>query len=120
MKSFYTALAVFLLLLGLILCNSFYVRKASRELTKMIEAAPACEEAEAAVDDLYQYWKEHERILALSLPLCDIQSMSDCLAKMRAAVKTKNSEAFEEGRLLALDMLEHIGGMEKLSIDNLL
>lgn len=120
MKTFIGALCAFSLLIALIVWNGFFVRTTTRELEKTLSSLPSCEEAEDAVEELHAYWEERHLRLSLSIAFADIHNMDVCILEIKAAVQNKDALQFESARLLALDAIEDMQRLERITWDCIL
>ena len=87
MKSFFSSLAIFSLLLGMIIWNYIYIEETCATLTKKIELLPTCEQCEAALEDLIYYWEQESSKIGISTSQHTIEKMNDCLSDLYYAVK---------------------------------
>ena len=120
MKTFYASLIVFFLLLALIVCNGFYVRKATAALEALLSELSRSPVEEAALSNVEGTWQKSKRVLALSVAFEEIRALDEQLLTLRAAASTGSAADFERARLLAIETLVRIRESEGLSIDNLI
>ena len=120
MKTFIASLCAFFLLILLIIWNSFFVRSTTRELERSLSEMPICKEAEEAVERLYSYWEKQHLRLSLSIAFADIHNMDVCVLEMKTAVQNKDALQFETARLLALDAIEDMQRLERITWDSIL
>ncbi|MBR2464958.1 MAG: hypothetical protein IKB41_05980 [Clostridia bacterium] len=66
MKSFFSSLAIFALMLGMIVCNYLYIEETCATLNEKAVCLPTCEHAELAVKDLVSYWEQESSRIGIS------------------------------------------------------
>ncbi len=120
MKTFFIAIAIFALLLGVIVWNSFFINRTMDTMEAALEALPACESAAGALEDLETYWEKRHALIACSISFDEINQMDTCLAQMRAATQQKDALQFETGRLLAQRAVEDMRRLERFAFDCIL
>ena len=120
MKTFYTSLAVFLVLVTLIVLNSLYIHRTADQIQSLLEeAAPTAEPSEATAA-LKTLLEKKQRLLGLSVPKERLRELDRALCEMEAALATRALDGYERARLQARAVTEEIKEAECFSIDNLL
>ena len=117
MKAFYASLTAFALLLLLITCNVFYVKRTTAELQALLADAIAPDGA--ALSSVEDKWQQRKKMLALTASYEEIRMLDEHLIAMRAAALTGARADYERARLLAIEVLARICEQEKFSPDNL-
>lgn len=118
MKSFFSALAIFLLMLSMIIWNYFYMEETCSVLQAKIELLPSCEQAVAAVEELVDYWESESSKIGISISQHTIDKMNDCLAELRYAVANHDVQFFECARYRAISIIKEIQDAESLQLEN--
>ena len=120
MKTFVVAICIFALLIGMIVCSSFFVNRTMDTMNEALTDLPSCDAAEAALSELEAYWEGRHALLACSLSFDEMNQMNVCLAVMRAAIEQESPLQFETGRLLALQAAKDMRRLERLSFECIL
>lgn len=120
MKTFYAALVIFLILLILIVCNGIFIRRTAKELEEKLQTLPPCEDAEAAVAALSDFWEARKTWVGLSIPNEIVRDMTDRMTEVAVAAKQKNSENFDLAIQLSINAARQLRYAEQISIENLL
>ena len=118
MKSFFSALAIFLLMLGMIVWNYFYIEKTCDTLMAKIEQLPPCEQATAPTSELIDYWEGESSKIGISTSQHTIDKMNDCLAELCYAVANQDAQFFERARYRSISILKEIQDAESLQLEN--
>ena len=119
MKTFYTALCVFLLLCLAIICNVLFISQTAGRLTDMLNTLPTCEEAESEFEKLDAFWQRRRTAVSLSVSFDEIKDMDNCITSMRSALKSGDEKEFESEKALALNAVCRIQRLERLSLENI-
>lgn len=118
MKSFFSSLAIFALMLGMIVCNYLYIEETCAALHEKIELLPTCEQANSAVEDLVSYWEGESCKIGLSTSQHIIDKMNDCLSELCYAVANGDTQFFECARYRAIGIIKEIEDAESLQLEN--
>lgn len=118
MKSFFSSLAIFTLMLGSIIWNYLYIGETCAVLREKIELLPACSQAEAAVEDLVAYWEKESGKIGISTSQHIIDKMNDCLSELRYAAANNDAQFFECARYRATSVIKEIEDAESLQLEN--
>lgn len=118
MKSFFSSLAIFALMLGMIIWNYLYIEETCAILNKKIELLPAYDQAESAVEDLVSYWESASSKIGISTSQHTIEKMNDCLSDLCYAVANNDAQFFECARFRAITVMKEIEDAEALRLEN--
>lgn len=115
MKTFIVSLLIFSLLLVLIGWNVVFVNSTMDKLEQTIKEMPACETASEALQRAEMLWHEKRSTLALSVSYGEIRDVDVSLVEMRTAVNAGDTLQFETARLTALDAIDDIRRLERIT-----
>lgn len=118
MKSFFSSLAIFSLLLGMVIWNYIYIEETCATLTKKIEFLPTCEQSEAALEELICYWEKESSKIGISTSQHTIEKMNDCLSDLYYAVTNNDVHFFERTRYRAITVIKEIEDAEAMRLEN--
>ena len=118
MKSFLSALAIFLLMLGMIVWNYYYMEETCDTLRAKIELLPSCEQATAPTLELIDYWEGESSKIGISASQHTIDKMNDCQSDLCYAVANQDAQFFERARYRAIGILNEIQDAESLQLEN--
>lgn len=119
MKTFWAALALFAVLLGVVVLNFYHINHVADELNRKLDALPACEEAEEALDEMYRYWEGHKKCASLSVSYEVLYKMEENMTDMRSAMAEEEASEFEKARALMRISIRQMRRLEKFSIENI-
>lgn len=119
MKTFYAALVLFAILLGAVALNFYHINHVADELNRQLEALPACEEAQEALDGMYVYWEAHKKCASLSISYEVLYQMEENITDMKSAVAKKEDSEYEKARALMSISIKQMRRLEKFSIENI-
>ncbi len=110
MKSAVISGAILICLIVLICVNSFLCIDVIKELEDFLDSESAL--TESGVNALSDYWDKHETFLHLGVNSCYIDSISESIVELKAAIKTNSEEEITS----SLDMLSfRLGQLKKLN-----
>ena len=118
MKSFFSSLAIFALMLGMIIWNYLYIEETCATLNQKIEFLPACDQAESAIEDLVSYWEHESNKIGISTSQHTIEKMNDCLSDLCYAVANNDVRFFERTRYRAITVIKEIEDAEAMRLEN--
>ena len=120
MKSVKGSVLALILLIGIVLSNSFYIGKVCKELREDIEsvegddAALLCDEYER----IFKKFKKAERIISLSVSHDDLTNIEEGFAEMIGAAKAGGEVGLSTVKSRLKDALEHLGRLSGINIDS--
>ncbi|MBQ9099069.1 MAG: DUF4363 family protein [Clostridia bacterium] len=120
MKGFYTAIAAFIVLVALIVCNAIYIHDTAKEIGSQLDTSFAPAKAEEAIIELEAYWKARRGIAELTVPSRVIWEIDDRLCELRVAASQKDAESFATALSLLKTAVQRLAEAEQFSIGNLL
>jgi hypothetical protein len=118
MKSFFSSLAIFALMLGMIVCNYLYIEETCATLNEKAVCLPTCEHAELAVKDLVSYWESESKNIRVSTSQYVVNKMNDYLSDLCYAVANNDAQFFECARYRAISIIKEIKNAESLRLEN--
>ena len=118
MKSFFCSLAIFALMLGVIICNHFYIVRTCETLAQKIELLPPCSNAHVAVNELVAYWERKQSKIDISISQHTVDKMNECLHEIEYAIQHEDAQIYEWARYRALSIIEEIKDAESLHPEN--
>jgi len=120
MKSFLFSILALLLLITLILCNSFYVKDITARTQLALESLPSCETAGEQAEALLSDWQARKKLLSLSVCAADMSEVENRLTEICVATRLNDEKAFEQARSLCLLGLARIQDLERFSFLHIL
>lgn len=120
MKAWIISLCLFILLIGVIIGNAFYIHRVAAHLCEISDSLTfEEEETETCLEMLEAYWERHRTFVALSISYRELDRVSEAMISLRSAYDTKNASDFEEYRRLFRDAADEISRLERFSVENL-
>ena len=116
MKGFFISLLLFGTLLFAIVANQRFILSNAKKIEEALQEIRDEENAPALARELEAFWKERERLFALSIPYDRLYEMHAQLTQLRIAAELNEAAELERARCLALQALEQIRRPEKLSL----
>lgn len=115
MKVFYVILAVFLLMVGLILCNALYINRLSFDLTERLDALPAVGEAgcEDMAHELLCFWSSKTSLVGISVGYPAVDRISEQAAVLHAAAACGDVYGYRAAVALLRDAIEDLRRLER-------
>lgn len=122
MRTFIVSLVIFLILLGCIIGNFFFIRSTTDNLAKMTASLPDANETECKdrVAELREFWERRRDLISLSVSYTDLNQCGSLLAALDAFSAAGDSTHFNAAKLQLLDALDELSRLEAFSIGNLL
>lgn len=118
MKTLVASVILFVVLISIIIGNIFYIKYATDTIRAYTEAINVDSPPES-VDRLSAFWKDHKKLVALSVSYTDLDDICELIIKLESAHKTGNAAAIERNKELIFDELAGITRFEKISIENI-
>ena len=118
MKTLIASIILFLILVGIIIGNLFYIRYATDRLWEYTESI-SVDSPDEDMERLSAFWKRHKKFIALSASYTELDDICELIIKLSHAHKTGNTAAIEKNKELVLDELIGITRFEKISIENI-
>lgn len=118
MKTLVASVSLFVVLIGIIIGNLFYIKYATDTIRSYTEAISIDSPSET-VEKLSDFWKKHKKLVALSVSYTDLDDICELIIKLESAHKTGNAAAIERNKELIFDELAGITRFEKISIENI-
>lgn len=123
MKSFYTILCLFAVMMGAITINYFYISRLSQELTFELEHLPPPSESPDTAGHAHQLrdrWVKSRRFAQITVNHTEIEAISNAADELCIYAEHKSDVEFERARKLFINALEELELSEKLSPTNIL
>lgn len=117
MRSFLTASLILLVMIGLIVCNSFCV---TRKIDRMTELCEKLERGDPVLNELLSEWHKCRDFLALSINHSEIDRAEDALCELLSYLESGSGSNFSAKLRDFRSALKHISDAQKLSLDNIL
>lgn len=118
MKIFTVSLILLVLAIALVIANVAYVNHATNELLSLARDVHE-DPCEKTVGRLSEYWDSQRSLLALSVSLRDIDSVTENLLNLQTACLEQNEWLIEQSYALFRNALEDIKRYETLSVLNI-
>ena len=118
MKIFAISLILLTITVALVLVNVSYVKSTTDNLLSLAKDVRA-DPCEKTVGRLAECWDRHRSVLALSVSLRDIDSVTENLLNLKTACLEKNEWLVEQSYSLFCNALEDIRRYETLSVLNI-
>lgn len=116
MKIFFITLAVFVLMLGLILCNTLYINRLSFMLLERVDELERAD-AEHRIPlshELLEFWLSHTLLVGISVGYPTVDCVSEQAAVLRASAEGGDEYGFQIALTLLRDAVEDIRRLERL------
>lgn len=122
MKTFYFSVILFLLAVGAVTVNYFYINNIADHLTELAESAPAlgeegCVEAAREIDD---YWRREHNLVRLSVSFVELNLVSDAITSMKTFAEQDNPSEYENARELLINAIHEMRRLESLGVSSIL
>ena len=99
MKALISSVILFVILVGIIIGNTFYIRYATDTIRAYTEAI-SIDSTPDEVGRLSQFWKKHKKFVALSSSFTELDDICELIIKLESAYKTGNAAAIERNKEL--------------------
>lgn len=122
MKSFWTAVIIFSVMIMMIIANSLYMSKITTNLCEMLRniSEPADYQCIQQIIRFENYWKKHCNIIKLSTTSDEINSISSAIIKLKYLALELEESEFEVVRHQLLHAICNIRESEQLSLENII
>ncbi len=119
MKLFALSLILPILIITLVVINTFYI---NQTIDKLIELADEVrnEQTIGSAEKLLSYWEGHRSFIALSVSLREIDSTTENILILKSACNENNKWMIEQSYNLFCNSLEDIRRYEKIDLLNIL
>ena len=119
MKTFWCSLVVFLLLLGAITVNYFYVNRTADELLRLTDALPDDpQEAAQALNELSDYWDSHRDWLGMSVSYLELNHVGELIVSMDINREQGETAEFLRCRALLSPAIDEVRRLEQFKVWN--
>lgn len=116
MKTFIVAVIAFAILLGAIVANCVFIQRTMDGLDARLSTLASKEDLVEAES----FWKEHRRVITLSVSFDRIREMENCFAQMRAAIEEDDTLELNSARYLARNVVASIRSPERFCMECIL
>ncbi len=115
MKVFVVALCVFVILLGVIVANSIFVRRVTHTMATELQEMAESSDPTASFARLESIWQKNRTRISVSVAFGELRDMDECLAQMRVALVLNDESEFKLAHSLACETVDHMGRLERFS-----
>ena len=119
MKTFYTSVLLFCLLLGAISFNMLFVRSITSDMLQMLDSLPPYHDAAQAATDLYEYWEAHQVAVSFSANEDAVCELEIRLIELQTAAEQKQASDFATAARLTRAAILRIRNAERFAAENL-
>ncbi len=116
MKSVVLSLLLFLLILGAIVANSFYVSHFCDDILEIAQKLEYSEQKETLISEMKVVWNKNRDWLDFSIKLNEIERMNDLIESLESAYKANNQAEFSKYCALITELAQEFAEHEKLSL----
>lgn len=122
MKSLIATSVLFILLIGTVATNFFFVNHVTDRMEQMVEVLPDIDSdgCVAAAQELQDYWESRRDLLGLSLGYNLIDRVCEQSALLLTCAEVRDVYGYHSARTLLLDAIDDARRTENFSIGNLL
>ncbi len=119
MKSLTVALVLFLIIVGMIIANSFYVRNVCENMIDLCEVIPHSQANKKEAEALAALWQKHHPFLDLSINANELELMNEFVAGLVASVNAERPADIEKYCSLIIELCEEFKRHEGISLQSL-
>ena len=120
MRSFITAVILFLSICGVIITNNVYIKKTADYICECVGEDVFERDPISAIEKLDDFWEQNHPIVSLSVGYKELDRMSDLIIDLRIYHELGNAEEVTRVRALILETADEISRLEKFKLENLL
>ncbi len=122
MKTFYTSIALFILMIAFILINASYINRTVNELTEITHALPSPINSnyDTCINDLKEFWEQNYTAISFSVCMNDLNKISDSISQLKAYSTNQNEQDFEATRKILINAINNMCRLEKISWDSIM
>ena len=123
MKGCLMAAVIFLLVIGSVICNAFYIRHASDTLLETVYALPDVPDpvrTSEAIREIHEAFKRQIPILGITVPYTTIDRVSEALISLESFAKTGDHQQYDVTLDLLVDLIGEIARTERITVENIL
>ena len=122
MRGFIITLILFVILISIVIINSFYVNNIINDIKNEITSLKTipCEENAIIIKQIKSKWEKDSIWVSLSVSYEDIEELTDMIASLEASNSVKDYNQFKLYYELILNSIEDIGRLERFSVKNIL
>lgn len=108
MKSFFATLLLFLLTVGLVVFNAFYINRIASNAEEMISALPESIDQQSVrqAEEMLAYWKKHEHRVSLSANYNIADRVTEQATLLVVCAQSGDVYGFQSARALLLDAID--------------
>lgn len=117
MKRFIACICIVAFIFGVIIVNSFFVRRA---LGDIIDAVDMLNEDFKSYERLKELWEKSRFLIGLSASAKETDKIDDMLSAIASLYKIGDFSTLEEKKALLINYIELISDHERVSIDNII
>lgn len=122
MRGLIITLILFVILISIVIINSFYVNNIINGIKNEITTLKLvpCEENAIIIKQIKSDWEKDSILISLSVGYEDIEELTDMIVSLEASNSAKDYNQFKLYYELLLNSIEEIGRLEKFSVKNIL
>ena len=117
MNRFSACICIVAFIFGVIIVNSFFVRRA---LGDIIDAVDMLNEDFKSYERLKELWEKSRFLIGLSASAKETDKIEDMLSAIASLYKIGDFSTLEEKKALLINYIELISDHERVSIDNII
>lgn len=119
MKSFIVALLLFLLMVGLVILNSFYVNQTLEKISELSDEISNSEQCHSALNELIEYWFDSRALLGFSIKETKLERMTELIESLKSACQAKDTGEIKRICALIRELCKETRDYEKISIQSI-
>ena len=115
MKSVKIAITFLLLLICIILLNSFYIINTTKKLSDALDT-----ESYESYESVAKEFQKHERYISLTVSHDDLTNIEEAFAELIGAANAGDEEKLTTIKSRLKDSLDHLGRLSGINLDSIL
>lgn len=120
MKTFFVSISIFLLLISVIIMNSFYINRISEQLMSAAKKITAPNgDRSIALSDFSNLWHKNRNKISLSVNYVYIENIGERLAAVKAAHLRGDNDMFLHELAMLKEEIRELNRLERFSSINL-
>ena len=119
MKAFWFSVVLFIIIVGAVVGNSFYVSFLSDSLDRYTKEIENSESPAALINELQDFWNTNRKFAGLSIETPELDSVGRIIVSLRLAYEEGSEFEFKHSLLMLSEASREISRLERLSLENL-
>lgn len=122
MRDLIISIILFIIMTGIIVGNSLFVRAGTERLIGAVDAIPSIEatDCEKRIGELRLYWRDFRRIARLTLDYVELNRMECLIEELECHRQTGNVNDFKHAKVMMINLLHEMARLERLSLDGVM